>query len=165
MTAPNTTPGPVNYANLTSGLEIAPTGSRLVRVQSSRLESKALWPVIADLDYGFLFDAAMHGVRLFDCGSRGGPISRAQWQGIPWICFAYQMANGLHIDAPITRGVRVGGFFAERYRASHPAREQAINKLRYVYRLTGAPALRIASWSECSTLDGDYAALAERLTA
>jgi hypothetical protein len=72
----------IPYINLTSGLEYLPGDYRLVRIQSSHLESNALWKVIMELDYGILFDAALHGVTLYDCWSRRGPTTRAQWLGI-----------------------------------------------------------------------------------
>lgn len=148
------------YLNLTSGLEVADhfNGFRLVRIQSSQLETFALWPVIAHLDYGFLIDAATCGVVLVDCGSRRSAVSRAQWQGIPWICYAYQRAIG---NEPALTPYR--NEFGRVYQRGHAFRDLALNKLRYVHKLTGSNGLTIEFRSFPATLDGNYPALARKL--
>lgn len=148
--------GLVTYLNLTSGLEAAPwfPGAKLVRIQSSHLESFALWSVIAHVDYGFLIDAATTGVVLVDGGSRRGPESRAQWQGVPWLRYAYERSNGLE-PSPC----RFASDFERVYSRSHALRDDGNNKLRYVRKLTGASTLRIDCASFVSTLDGKYEAL------
>lgn len=147
------------YINLTSGLEYlheVPT-AKLVRIQSSHLESNALWAVIMELDYNFLFDAAIKGVILYDCWSRRGATTRAQWLGVPWIKYAYSRANGLPIEGvpPSYRGN-----FEKKY--LHGDRVAPIKKLRYVYKMTGGE-LKIDCISKKSLLDGNYPALRDIL--
>lgn len=155
---------PVHYANLTSGAELSPIGARVVRIQSSHLEAFALWNVVADLDYGFLFDAAFRGVILHDCGSRRGAVSRAQWQGVPWILWAYERARARcerdAIAQPVLiNGVNVAHDFLRVFNRSHRFRDPGLNKLRYVADLTGR-GLSIECISGRSTMDGDRRALA-----
>lgn len=152
----------IPYLNLTSGLEMINRfpDARLVRIQSSQLETYALWKVIAGLDYGFLFDAALSGVALIDCGSRRSAVSRAQWQGVPWIRYAYQRATAAEIShTPYAND------FSRVYERSHACRDDALNKLRYVCKMTGKSDLAIRCLSEVSTMDGDYAALRALLIA
>lgn len=158
---------PVNYLNLTSGLEWATymkdESYKLVRIQSTHFEGNSRWSAIMDLDYSFLIDAAMEGVVLHDCGSRNGEVSRAQWQGIPWFRWAFAKANKGDIPQVITRGVNVQGEFENFYTfgESDRIRKKAKQKLRYVGKLTAAKNIYIEPKSILSTLDGQTEALAK----
>jgi hypothetical protein len=150
----------INYANLTSGLEGCPADSKLVRIQSSHLEAQAYWSVLADLDYGFLFDAAIHGIFLYDCGSRRGEESRAQWYGVPWIIWAYERASmGCKHDKEPNNAfigsMNVKNDFLKYFNTRNPLRDMAIKKLRYVWKMTNKQ-LTIITKSSKSTLDGNY---------
>lgn len=155
----------INYLNLTSGLEWAKSikDYKLVRIQSSHFESSKLWSVIADLDYQFLIDAAFNGVILHDCGSRSGDVSRAQWQGIPWISWVYAKANRGQLPVVITRGTNVENHFDNFYKfgESDRLRKKAKAKLRYVAKLTGSQNLNIEENAILSTLDGQTEELAK----
>lgn len=145
-----------NYLNLTSGLEYISVYPELefslVRIQSSHLEAGALWKVIEGLDYDFLINAALGGVVLYDCGSRRGELSRAQWMGIPWIKFVYQTANKLTQEY---KGV-MSANFEQVYGRTSPYKDDCKKKLRYVHKITGANRLEIKAESMISTMDGDY---------
>lgn len=153
------------YVNLTSGLEAIKIFDLkdygLVRIQSSHLEANALWKLIAHLDYAFLIDAATQGVMLWDGGSRNGPISRAQWKGIPWIKYLYQKSNGLLLDQAIVKSYNATPEFDQRFCQHGPDRDIAVNKMRYVYKLTGAEHLVIEPKGFVSTMDGKALELAE----
>ena len=159
---PLATAGLVRYVNLTSGLEFAEPGDRLVRIQSTHLEQVRLWDVIRGVDYGFLMDAAIHGVLLIDGWSRCGPLTRAQWYGVPWVQFAYRQANGLPVGPIIVRGHNVATQWLARWKE---APSDVESKLRYVRRMTGAAELTIVCEAKRSTLDGDYPALSGCLRA
>lgn len=155
----------INYINLTSGLEWVPyvKDYKLCYIKSSHLESGALWKLIHELDYGFLIDAALHGITLYDCGSRNGAISRAQWMGIPWIEFVYEMANA-EPDTEISVEERFQRWFYHTYYAPSEYKENAKKKLRYVARLTGKkefPLIDIVCRE--STFDGNVERLGEFL--
>lgn len=155
-----------DYINLTSGLELAPEfpDARLVRIQSSHLEATALWNVIADLDYGFLIDAATIGCRVIDCGSRRGEMARAQWQGLPWIAFAYHRASlkcnrQFPLETAMVGNANCAQHFADAFHNSHKYRDAGIKKLRYVVKVTGSDRLAFDTYCGKSTMDGDYDAL------
>ncbi len=161
-----------NYLNLTSGLEWLNVNNetfnseepyKLVRIQSSQLEAGKLWSIILDLDYQFLFDAAIGEVKLFDCGSRSGETSRAQWYGVPWIKWAYAKANGGTLEKPITRNTNATTHFENfySYGESDSFRKRAKNKMRYVSKLTGSKQLIIDNISMVSTMDGQTEELAK----
>lgn len=155
----------INYLNLSSGLEWAKiiTEYKLVRIQSSNFESNRKWTAAIDLDYQFLIDAAINGVKLFDCGSRNGETSRAQWQGIPWFLWAYARANKGELPDVHTRGVNVQQEFENYYAfgESDRIRKKAKAKFRYVAKLTGAKNIMIENVSRVSTLDGQMDELAK----
>lgn len=159
-----------DYINLTSGLELSPQfpEARLVRIQSSHLEAVALWNVIADLDYGFLIDAATVGCNVIDCGSRRGQLARAQWQGLPWIAFAYHRAN-LHcnqsfpLESVMVCKANCAEHFAKIFHAGHKLRDMCVKKLRYVGKVTGSDRLSFSTYAGRSTLDGQYDKLREIL--
>lgn len=160
----------IGYLNLTSGLEYLERPGihhcyhefKLVRIQSSHLESGALWKVIDHLDYGFLIDAALVGVELFDCGSRGGksPEARACWQGVPWIRYAYCRANTLPVPLDIDR--RFLEHF-EKQMFNNTRKAEGFRKLKYVWKLTQANDLKIVCTNSKSTHDGDYLYLSKLL--
>lgn len=150
----------INYANLTSGLESCPSDAKLVRIQSSHIELNNLWHVIVEVDYQFLIDAAYHGIVLYDSGSRRGAISRAQWKGVPWIIYAYNRARmGCNHDTPsddvFCNCINVKEYFLKYFNKSHPLRDIALKKLRYVWKMTQRD-LTIKTDSSISTLDGNY---------
>lgn len=154
----------LNYLNLSSGLEWAPIIKeyKLVRIQSSHFEANRKWSSIADLDYQFLIDAAMLGVNLYDCGSRSGDLSRAQWQGVEWIKWAFAKANKGRLPDVNTRGTNVSSEFENFYTfgESDRIRKKAKQKLRYIGKLTGAKNLVIESFGMVSSLDGQTEELA-----
>lgn len=157
----------IKYLNLTSGLEwlihMKHEPYKLVRIQSSHFEANARWSAIMDLDYNFLIDAAIDHVCLHDCGSRNGERSRAQWQGIPWIEWAFAKANGGSLPEAITRGTDVSKEFENFYTfgESDRIRKKAKQKLRYVGKLTAAKQLSIGVKSIESTMDGQTEELAK----
>lgn len=155
----------IDYLNLSSGLEWANEieNYKLVRIQSSNFESNKKWSAILDLDYQFLIDAAMIGVTLRDCGSRSGPLSRAQWMGIPWILWAYAKSNKGSLPDVTIRNTNCFKDFESFYNfgESDRIRKKAKNKLRYVSRLTGAKTLVINNMGKASTLDGNMEELAK----
>lgn len=81
------------YINLTSGLEYlkyldTPSEIGFIRIQSTWCEQKRWGDIILDLDYDFLFKLALGcSICIIDF-SRHPRLSRAMWQGIPWILFA-----------------------------------------------------------------------------
>lgn len=150
----------IKYINLSSGLEMADGDAKLVRIQSTHLEQNSLWHVLVELDYQFLFDAAYHGVSLHDCGSRGGEESRAQWKGLVWIRWVYRKANDTLDDhVPMVKNFNVEKHFSEYYNKSHPLRDMALKKLRYVFKMSRKKDLTFTTTSYKSSLDGDYEAL------
>ena len=161
----------VNYINLTSGLEWADKlhDFKVVKLSSTHFEGNAMWTAIMGLDYGFLIDAALHGVVLHDCGSRNGPVSRAQWKGVPWLLWAYRRTAGIVDDVHINSGCKgeckVTGEFDQFYQFGEPiAGKKAKQKLRYIRKLTGAGRLSIECRSMPSTMDGQTERLGEFLT-
>lgn len=157
----------VNYLNLTSGLEwvdhMHGEPYKLVRIQSTHFEGNSKWSAIMDLDYSFLIDAAMRGVLLYDCGSRNGEVSRAQWLGVPWIKWAYAKANRQKLPNVALRSYNPATEFENFYTfgESDRIRKKAKQKLRYVGKLTGSPGLLIDNKSMVSTLDGQTEELAK----
>lgn len=154
----------INYLNLTSGLEWASriTNYKLVRIQSTHFECNCKWTAVLDTDYQFLIDAATEGVTLFDCGSRSGEMSRAQWQGSTWLEWAFAKANNGELPFAYTRGTNVTNDFDVFYNfgESDNIRKKAKQKLRYVGKLTGSKRLFITNMSMNSTLDGHTEELA-----
>jgi hypothetical protein len=156
----------INYINLTSGLEYAPRDSKFVRIQSSHMEGNHPWKIINDLDYGFLIDAALVGVNLYDAGSRSGEVSRAIWQGVPWIEWAYHRSS-LYCNHDYDSG----SVYNKGYNVTKEAirvfnskeRAYGIKKLRYIHKMTGSQNLNIKPYSSKSTLDGKYDILSKHL--
>lgn len=148
----------VNYLNLTSGLEWAGkvSGWRLVRIQSSHFESNRMWNAAFCLDYQFLIDAATHGVNLYDCGSRRGEETRAQWKGVPWFKWAYAKSCNGEKEEALVLGYKSEKEFEDYYSFgdSLEFRKKAKDKFRYVCKLTGSKKIDINCFGMRSTMDG-----------
>ena len=155
------------YVNLTAGIEhlaYADMEHGVVRIQSSQLESQSLWKVINGLDYQFLIDACLHGVVLRDVSAHKD-MSRALFQGIPWIKFAMQMRVAERFGGrtdTITAKVKqhnVTDYFKKFYKNSKSTliKRDAKAKLDYVIDLLGPYAcnnIRIDADCVKSELDG-----------
>lgn len=77
----------IYYLNLTNGIEFVNKfdNAKLIRIQSSALESSCFDKVIYELDYQFLMDLAQgHIITVVDASSKHEK-SRSIWQGLPWI--------------------------------------------------------------------------------
>lgn len=150
-----------NYLNLTSGLEWAKEVENysLVRIQSSHFEATKMWSAVMHCDYQFLIDAATCGVNLYDCGSRSGEMTRAQWMGIPWFKYAYWRANKFTSSPPdISRFQHFSQFYEY---GEQNFSDKAKQKLRYIFKLTSGEALNIVPIGKKSLLDGKTEELAK----
>jgi len=148
----------VPYLNLTNGLEFIDEvdDPKLVRIQSTQLEQKLLWDVIIGTDYQFLIDAALYGVDFYDCGSRSGSVSRAQWIGVPWLRYAYARRHPKTVHIPPNH---YKDFFERVYNSRSQKSRCALNKLDYISKMTGKDKLDIRCFSRVSSLDGQYSEL------
>lgn len=79
------------FLNLSAGLAwrgriLEPYG--FVRIESTACEQKRWGEILDGLDHSLLAPLALgHMVTVYDCGARK-PVSRAIWQGLPWIRYA-----------------------------------------------------------------------------
>lgn len=83
------------FINLSNGIEALAhfesgvKADGFIRIQSSHLEGNHFSRVIEELDYNFMMAALMgRPIMVVDAASRNPfTLSRAQWMGIPWICY------------------------------------------------------------------------------
>lgn len=83
------------FINLSNGIEALAhfesgvKADGFIRIQSSHLEGGHFSRVIEGLDYNFMVAALMgRPIVVVDAASRNPfTLSRAQWMGIPWICY------------------------------------------------------------------------------
>lgn len=83
------------FINLSNGIEALAhfdswvRADGFIRIQSSHLEGGHFSRVIEGLDYNFMVAALMGSpIVVVDAASRNPfTLSRAQWMGIPWICY------------------------------------------------------------------------------
>lgn len=120
------------YLNLTNGLLFKNkfNNIKFIRIQSSLLERKKWDKVLADLDYQFLLDIAKgNNINVID-GSVNS-ISRALWQGIPWIEY---VLNRIWLNKEIKPLVRNKCNCLEYFRKlyKYNITKQTKRKLRYI---------------------------------
>lgn len=133
----------MNYVNLFGGLarlaEVPDAG--FVRIQSTWLEQGRLNDVLADLDYDLLTRLARgEQCVVYDVGERArNGVSRACWQGIPWIQFA--CAKAWYDVEPLTlvRGHDVTRYFARQFSHLDPKTRHRLRRLAVLTRC--GPAL------------------------
>jgi hypothetical protein len=155
----------VDFLNLASGLAWlgdprGPTDFRAVRIQSTACEQKRWSFVIEDLDHEFLIRAARGDLcRLWDASSRK-LVSRAVYQGLPWIRYAMER-RWLDATSPVlVRGHNVETYFDRCYRQLS---RRAVGKLDYAGKFLATPAVHIEGVCKRTSLDGKYAELSAML--
>lgn len=157
------------FLNLTNGLEVAGLIKHdgYVRIQSTHLEQKLWSRVIEDLDYSFLLPVVSGAqVRVVDTSHRPDGVSRAIYQGLPWIRFALQ-TEVLQLGNPeatrvFVKGMNCSCYFSHQVRRLSPAAKQKLRYLRkFVPRTAGVMVtghdIRLEGMSAHTERDGDYA--------
>lgn len=144
------------YANLTNGISEIPDGLplRCVRIQSSHCEGKKWDLILRDLDYTFLMDLASgEEVVVVDASHRGSGMSRAVFQGIPWIRFALERRWFNRPNTPFVKGMNVFPYFDEAY---YKISRKTKNKLDYVKKFLTTDEIKLSGRSVYTSHDGQY---------
>jgi hypothetical protein len=147
------------FINLTNGLAwghlVAPDG--YVRIQSTYLEQKHFSKVIEDLDYTFLLPLVSgEECVVLDASHRSGGVSRAIYQGLPWIKYVVELrCKGLESQDIRVKGNNVAPYFKEQ-----AARLSSRAKVKLAYakkfaKLDQDP-LRLSGRGLKTIHDGDY---------
>jgi hypothetical protein len=155
----------VDFINLSSGLAWlahpeGPTDYRLVRIQSTACEQKRWNALIDDLDYDFMLAIASGcHCRVWDASAKK-PVSRALYQGIPWIIFALESSWFGRASDPMVKNHNVRRYFAECF-AALPATTLA--KLRYGRKFVRTENILVEGHCMQTDLDGNYQVLSSLL--
>lgn len=155
-----------HFVNVANGIECLPLlevhDFEFVRIQSTALEQRLMDHVLRDLDANLIMRLAL-GERcvIWDAGRRR-QLSRAQWQGLPWIKYALERSWSLPRPTPTVCGENVSRLFDQDYRS---LRKQTRARLSYFRRwLIHDQELQLeAAMPVSSQLDGRYDELALRL--
>lgn len=157
----------IDFINLSSGLAWldlpqGPRDFRLVRIQSTACEQKRWSFIIEDLSYEFLIRAARGDTcRVWDTSARK-EVSRAIYQGLPWIRYASER-RWLGISRPaFVKGCNAEGYFDQCFR--HLS-DRAKGKLDYTGKFLATTEVRLESRCVRSGLDGKYGELSSLLQA
>lgn len=154
----------MTFANLTNGLEwcklLRPDG--YVRIQSTHLEQKLWSKVIEDLDYTFLLPlVAGQRCVVLDGSHRKDGVSRAIYQGLPWIKYVVELrCKGIESQDIRVKGNNVAALFAYE---SRKLSQNAKAKLAYAKKFADAygEPVRLEGRSVTTVYDGDYDHFAE----
>lgn len=146
-----------HYINLANGIQfinlVPACEARFVRIQSTWCEQKRWADILDDLDYGFLLDLAFgHRCIVYDCSAHR-TVSRALWQGIPWICYVLRRRWLGITTVPLVKGHSVAKYFDKCYR-SLPKRTR--KRLDYVWKFGIATRIDLFAQSHRTDHDGDY---------
>lgn len=157
----------VNFINLSSGLAwlntpIFPTDYRLVRIPSTACEQKRWSFIIEDLSYDFLIHAAMGDTcRVWDTSARK-QVSRAIYQGLPWIQYAAERRWFDKSGPALVKRHNAQEYFDQCYRQLS---DRAKGKLDYAAKYLAGDPIRFDSRCIQSCLDGKYSELSAMLRA
>jgi hypothetical protein len=156
----------INYINLSSGLIWLdePTGPinniNYVRIQSTTCEQKRWSEIIEDLSEDFFVHLALgHTCVVWD-GSAKKDVSRALYQGLPWILYACELNWYGQAKIPVVRGNNVNSYFFQCYQKLS---NRAKKKLTYLKKYVNVPTLNYGWKCKRSDLDGKYSELKDKL--
>jgi len=122
--------GSVDFLNLSNGLQCcAVTEPHFLRIQSTWCEQKLWHDVLATVGPDFLYHlATADRLRVHDVSERQR-VTRALWQGLPWVRYAATRLWGLDPEPVLSRsGMDVTHYFRESF-ATLPAR--LVKQVRY----------------------------------
>jgi hypothetical protein len=142
------------FLNLSNGIELINDikWDGFIRIQSSHLENSEWEEVLRQLDSNFLMWCSCGPVVVVDGGSSRGEISRACWQGIPWITYVLERVwfkRQKHTVLMMGK-VNVTNQFEEQYRKLSKA---VYRKIRYFRTYVCVPEVDIKIRGIKSTLD------------
>lgn len=106
----------IDFINLSSGVawlatDDGPKDWSFVRIQSTACEQKRWGFIIEDLSYEFLIHAAMGNVcRIWDTSARK-KVSRAIYQGLPWVKYAVERVWFSRRSPALVRGFDASEYF------------------------------------------------------
>lgn len=144
--------------NLTNGLEIFNTYKNIdnlsyCRISSTDLEQHNFNRVISDLDYNFLFALATGQKVLIIDNSSKKDISRALFQGVPFIEAVLNKEWFDKTEKTFVRNMNVTKYFEEEY---NKLTDESLRKIRYFKKLVTCTSLQIYVYCGKSILDGKY---------
>ena len=148
----------VVFINLTNGLELynesfTDVKYNYVRIASTDLEQHNFNRVIADLDYNFLFALATgQKVLIIDYSSKK-LISRALFQGIPFLLYCLNKEWFDKTEKTFVRNMNVTKYFDEEYKK---LTDESLRKIRYFKKLVTTTKLDVYCYCGKSTIDGKY---------
>lgn len=147
------------FYNLTNGLETLEYFSeqaftiQTIRIASTDLEQHNFNRVISDLDYNFLFALATGQRILIMDASSNKNISRALFQGVPFIEFVLNKEWFDKTEKTFVRNMNVTKYFEEEY---NKLTDESLRKIRYFKKLVTCTSLQIYVYCGKSILDGKY---------
>jgi len=152
------------FINLSTGIEFLPAippdkNIHFIRIQSTWCEQKRWNDIIADLDYTFLMHLALgYKCIVYDCSRR--KMSRALWQGIPWIKYVLdRMWFGRNSKAKV-KNWDVTNYFDNQFQT---LTERTKTKVKYFKKFLLTDRIDIEIYGKVSQYDGKYDELKEIL--
>ena len=149
------------FVNMTNGLEwvslLRPDG--LIRIQSTHLEQKLWSQVIEDLDYTFLIPlVAGCECVVLDASHRKDGVSRAIYQGLPWIKYAVEVrCKGLNPQDVRVKGNNVAPYFKQQIsRLSDRAKAKLSYAKKFTANIYDQDPVRLSGRSIFTGYDGNY---------
>jgi hypothetical protein len=150
---------PMNFLNLTNGIEYIPELSRVdgyVRIQSTACEQKRWWFILSELDYSFLIPVVSGtAVTIYDASQRK-QVSRALYQGLEWISFALVRFYFGESKKTFVNNNNVTAYFEKCYQNEDEYKKIALNKMRYVSKIVVPHYPDITVVCRQTKLDGKY---------
>ena len=132
----------------------------LVRIQSTHLEQKLWSQVIEDLDYTFLVPlVAGCECIVLDASHRKDGVSRAIYQGLPWIKYAVEVrCKGLNPQDVRVKGNNVTAYFQQQVsQLSSRAKAKLSYAKKFTVSIYDREPVRLSGKSIFTAYDGNYA--------
>lgn len=154
------------FLNLTNGIEALkrntnalPVSVHFVRIQSTWCEQKRWKEIIQDLDYTFLMACrVVKDVCVIDYSAKK-LVSRALYQGLPWIQYCLNRYwYGIEDEPVLVKHFDCTKYFKEQYDKllNDKSGKAMFKKLEYFKKFTGTGKVLLLSICDKTEHDGDY---------
>lgn len=145
----------IHYLNLTNGIEYCKwiDNYRFIRIQSSHCESKAWNKLLMDLDNDFLMNIAIGNECIVHDASQKKLLSRALFQGIPFILFALNYLWYGEVYPTEVRGQDSTNYFEH---VCKNLNEDTKKHIRYFKKFVCTDEISVVARCKHTDHDGDY---------
>lgn len=145
-----------HFINLSNGIEQIPKLTEdysFIRIQSTACEQKRWVFILDDLDNNFLMSLALGYICVIHDRSANHKVSRALWQGIPWIEYVLNRIWFNKIIKPLVRSFVCDKYFSDNFKSLPKTTKK---RLKFYKKFLLTDEIRILPMCRGTNNDGNY---------